>query len=126
MNTDFLDKFFRLYSKCSTAFAGKVNKHQYMVISYFKRGLNIYTYQYFDFDLFFCHSKSEKNQSDNKHLCDEYNAKKLNFLKLTFTTMDALTAVLLNDIHEKIKLDLKGIDKSSIIALNNEYKFYVK
>jgi hypothetical protein len=69
---------------------------------------------------------SEKNQSDNKHLCDEYNAKKLNFLKLTFTTMDALTAVLLNDIHEKIKLDLKGIDKSSIIALNNEYKFYVK
>lgn len=123
MDTRLLDKFFRLYSKCSKSYSKLCDLDNYYIISYYKSdGDLIYPYQHIDFNLLFCDKTGEKDYSKNEYKREEFSKSKHKFLANTFAddTLDGM--IILNMIQKKIDEDLNLLDKGDILSLNSIYK----
>lgn len=122
MNKNFLEKFFKLYSKCSEAYAEYLGLEKYLIISYYKIDIYIHMYQYIDFNLLFCKKTGIKNDSENQFLQAKFIANKHDFLINNFKNDDLDSVIILDDIGKKIKDNFDAIQKNDVISLNNIYK----
>ena len=122
MDKKFLDKFFKLYSKCSRLYAKLTNIDNYLIISYYKKDDLIYPYQYIDFGLLFCNATGQKNQLNNKFLQSEYICEKNQFMMSHFKDRNFDQLSILSSLKNIIEKDFVGLDRISILALNNIYK----
>jgi len=120
----YLEKFFRLYSKCSKLYSDLIGLEEYLVISYYKAEDNyIYPYQYIDFDFWFCHRSGEKDVSNNKYLTAEFNCKKIQFMVDMFKDSYFDEITILNSLSKKIKDCFKDdLNRTDIVCLNNIYR----
>lgn len=126
MDTRLLEKFFKLYGKCSKAYSKLCGLDKYYIVSYYKSDDLIYLHQYIDFNLLYCKTTCTKDNSRNPHLCSEFKANKNSFMITLFEKNFFDEVVILDSIHEKICGKLKDLEKSDILALNNIYKKIIK
>ena len=126
MDARLLEKFFKLYSKCSKAYSKLCGLDKYYIVSYYKSDNFIYSHQYIDFNLLFCTATGTKDNSRNPHLCSEFKANKNGFMITLFEKNFFDEVVILDSIQEKICGKLKDLDKLDILALNNIYKKIIK
>jgi len=122
MNKKFIDKFFKLYTKCSEIYAEYLGLEKYLIISYYKDDNLIYTYQYIDFNLLLCDKTNAKNNSEHPFLSAEFDSFKMVFLNDTFKNDDLDGVVVLDTIFKKIKVDFNSIQKNDVLLLNDIYK----
>lgn len=130
MERKYIEKFFRLYSKCSKLYSDLSGLENFLIISYYKADDNlIYTYQYIDFKLLFCIATGTKDVSMNKYLNVEFRCDKNRFMisKFKDTYFDEMS--ILDSISKKIKNGFKDghgfkddLNKTDILCLNNIYR----
>lgn len=126
MDKRLLEKFFKLYSKCSKSYAKYCGLDNYYIISYYESNKLIYPYQHIDFNLLFCDKTGAKDYSQNEFKFDEYNNEKSRYLQDNFIGITLDGVVILNMIQKKIDGDFNELDKGDILSLNAIYKNVVK
>ena len=119
----YLEKFFRLYSKCSRLYSDLLNLEKYLTISYYKSKDNfIYSYEYIDFVLLYCHQSGEQDVSHNPFLAPKF------FVCMHFFMANEYSEVyeqlhILRGIHVKIKNEFKDdLTQKDILQLNDVYR----
>ena len=121
LNKKFLEKFFKLYSKCSELYSKLSGINRYLVQSYYKEDEWIYPYDYIDFDLLYCHRTGAKNQRGNKFLEKDFINDENNYMKIYFKD-NYNELYILNYIHSIILNNFDGLTKDDLLKLNEIYK----
>ena len=123
MEKKYLEKFFRLYSKCSRLYSDLLNLEKYLTISYYKSKDNfIYPYEYIDFVLLYCHQSGEKDVSHNTFLSPKF------FVCMHFSMANEYSEVydqlhILRNLHVKIQNEFKDdLTQKDILQLNDVYR----
>ena len=118
MNEKFLDKFFKIFSVISVLFAKHTQLEQFLISSYYMNAPLLYTYEYIDFNLYYCKSmgviKSNLNFGDV-----------INFMSTVIafdTNTDIPIAIFLYEIYNKINYAINSITEKDILSLNEYYK----
>ena len=121
MEEKFLDKFFRLYSKCSKLYAEFSEIDDCLIISYWKKNKLVYPYQYIDFNLLFCTQSGKKDVSNNKFLKSEFELETTRFLINKFQASYYSELSILRSLKKTIDGDFHDLQKETILSLNDIY-----
>jgi hypothetical protein len=121
MDEKFLDKFFRLYSKCSKLYAELSKIDDCLIISYWKHNKLAYPYQYIDFNLLFCTRSGKKDYSNNTFLQSEFEVETTRFLINKFQSTYYGELSILRKLKKIIDGDFHDLQKETILSLNDIY-----